>query len=93
MPKGYPVPVEGLVISVRELPIKKGKNAGDKFAKLVVENTKGETIELTLWTEFYKKHKDRLNKGSVPIRGVFKTSEYNGEISLQVDKTFEIYGE
>lgn len=92
LPKNYPIPMEGLVISVKELAIKNGKNAGDKFAKLVVENVKGETIEVTLWSEFYKKFKDKLLKGNVPIRGMFKTSEYNGEISLQVDRTFEVYG-
>lgn len=93
LPKNYPISMEGVVVGVRELMIKNGSNAGKKFGKLTVENLRGETIEVTMWTDQYSYYKSKLENGSLPIRGMFKTNEYNGVISLVVDGNLEVYEE
>lgn len=91
MPKNYPVPLEGLVVNVKELTIKNGKSAGSTFGKLTIENIRGETIGITVWADEYKHIKKYLDKGNLPIRGMFKTNEYQGEISLVLDGRLEFY--
>lgn len=82
LPEGANFATEGLVASVREITIKKpGRNQGKTMAKLVVENLKGETVDVTIWPDAYAKSKKYLNPG-VPLRGLFSVNEWNGTKSL-----------
>lgn len=85
--------LEGIIGSVSELKIKKvGKNQGKPFGKLVVENLKGETIELTVWSEPWAKHKKALTIGS-PIRALTKVNEFNGVKNLVLANLEEVWKE
>jgi DNA polymerase-3 subunit alpha len=91
LPDGQPYYLEGIVNSVRELPIKKpGKNQGKIMAKLVVENLKGETIDLTLWADVWAKQKKNLAVGT-PMRALTKVNEFNGAKSLILANLEETY--
>lgn len=91
LPNKHPVSAEGVIVSYTELQIKRGQNAGQPFAKLMLENVVGEDIELTMWTDTYLKYKKLLEKGYLPIRGMFKVNEFNGKNSLVVAGNLEVY--
>lgn len=82
LPEGTNFAMEGLIVSIKEIIIKKpGRNQGKTMAKFLVENLRGETIEVTIWADTYNKFK-RLFKSGVPLRGLFKVNEFNGSKSL-----------
>lgn len=91
MPDKTPVAMEGIIVGVRELKYKKGKNAGAEFGKLTVENLRGETIDVTVWHEQYIKIRKYLKQGDTPIRGMFSVNEYQGEKSLTLNKIDSLY--
>lgn len=91
MPHNTPVAMEGIITNVRELQYKNGKKAGAEFGKLTVENSKGESIDVTVWHETYVKIKKFLQQGPTPIRGMFSVIEYRGEKSLTLNKIDNLY--
>jgi len=92
-PDGVNFNMEGLIVSIREIAIKKpGRNLGKLMAKLNVENLRGETVDVTLWPQDYSKFKRFLGVG-IPIRGLFKVNEYNGSKSLVMLNLEAIYRE
>jgi DNA polymerase-3 subunit alpha len=93
MPSNYPITMEGIVVGVKELVIRKGSNAGKKFGILTVENVRGETVEVTVWADQYAIYGAKFAGQSLPIRGMFKTKEYQGNVSLVLDGKLEIYGD
>lgn len=93
MPVDSNFALEGIISSIREIIIKKaGKNQGKAMARLLVENMRGESIEITLWPDIYSKFKKLLQPG-IPLRGLFKINEWNGTKSLSVVNLEAIYKE
>lgn len=80
--KNETVCFEGVITSVNEFVIKNGSNSGKTYARMMVENLKGETIEVTAWSEVYSKYKSLLGNGDVPVVGIFKVSDFKGEKGL-----------
>ncbi len=84
-------PTEGIIVSMKELIIKKpGKNLGKTMCKMVLENLKGETVDISIWADQYERLKTRLKVG-LPIRGMFKVNEYAGSKSLVLINVEAIY--
>ena len=90
--KGSKVKIEVILNSkIKEFKIKKGKRVGDKFAKYLIEDVKGNTSDLTVWSEHYKKYKSMFKDG-IPIRAICKVDEYMGTKGLSLVYLESIYG-
>jgi DNA polymerase-3 subunit alpha len=93
LPENTSFAMEGLIVSIREIVIKKaGRNQGKIMAKFLVENLRGEAIETTIWADTYNQLKKYFKVG-IPIRGMFKVNEFNGSKSLILVKIEDIYKE
>lgn len=93
LPDGTNFAMEGIIVSIREIIIKKqGRNHGKTMAKFIVENLRGETIEVTIWPDTYNKNKKYFKTG-IPIRGLFKVNEFNGSKSLVLVNLEAVYRE
>lgn len=91
LPSGYKIVVEVIVKSLlREFKIKKGKSAGKKMAKYVIEDIDNTETELTIWPEDYERYKKVLSIGQ-PVRISCVVNEYNGTKSLILDEVQGIY--
>ncbi len=84
-------PTEGIISSIKEIIIKKsGKNHGKTMCKMVLENLKGETVDISVWADQYERLKTTLKVG-LPIRGMFKVNEYGGAKSLVLINLEAVY--
>ena len=60
------------------------------MGKLIVENLRGETIEVTMWPDQLDQYRNALKKDDVPIRGIFTVSDFAGERGLVATNSIEI---
>jgi DNA polymerase-3 subunit alpha len=87
---GQIIKIEVVVKTKKELKIKKkGRNFGKSFAKYLIEDTQGQTTELTLWPDHYEKYRKILIDG-VPIRALCEVNEYMDTKSLILRKIEDI---
>ena len=88
---GTKVRFEGVVTNLKILTIKKpGKSFGKSMARLLVENLRGETIEITMWPDLLEKYHNDLNETDIPFRGIFVISDWGGQRNLVATKSFEL---
>lgn len=66
---------------VKEFTIKNGPKVGQKFAKYSIEDLKGNTSEMTVWSHDYSKYKEVFQDGT-PIKAICQVTEYMGVKSL-----------
>jgi DNA polymerase-3 subunit alpha len=86
------IKVEVIVNSmIKEFKIKNGSRKGDKFAKYSIEDVSGDSIELTVWSEQYKRIRT-LFKDGVPVKAVCKVDEYMGKRGLSLVRVNAVYG-
>jgi DNA polymerase-3 subunit alpha len=84
--------VEAIVKSkVKEFKIKNGKNAGQKFAKYIIEDSYGNTTTMTVWASDYSKLKSILTDGT-PIKAICTVNEYMGKKDLALSTLERAYG-
>jgi DNA polymerase-3 subunit alpha len=62
---GVPVVIGGLMKEVKEILIKNGRNRGKHMAKLIIEDTLGGDINVTVFNDQYELHKDSFTTGSI----------------------------
>lgn len=89
MSKQDPCSLEGIVVGIKELQIKRGKQSGRTMAKVVIESVRNEQFETTVFSDKYEKYKSKLSKG-IPIKGNFSVDEWNGSKSLVLESC-EVY--
>lgn len=93
LPKDSNFNMEGVIVAIREIVIKKpGKLQGKIMAKLTVENINRESTEVTIWPDTLVKFSKYIKTG-VPLRGLFKISEFQGNKSLTVVNLEAVYYE
>nr|BDD46195.1 DNA-directed DNA polymerase [bacterium] len=84
--------IEAIVKSkIREFKIKNGNNAGQKFAKYIIEDAQGVTTTLTVWAGDYAKLKTVLTDGT-PIKAICSVNEYMGKKDLALSTLEKAYG-
>lgn len=88
---GTKVRCEAIINSIREFKIKKaGRNQGRIFARVLVEDLKGDHAEIIFWPNQYKDYGKYLKEG-VPLRGIFEINENSGDKSLTIAAIEDIY--
>lgn len=90
MPEKQQFYLEGLIVSINERPHKSGKNQGKLYARMVVENLKGETVEMTIWADMWTKLK-RVMKNGYPFRALTKVGDWNGTKTLSLVHLEEVW--
>jgi len=86
--------IEAIVKSkIKEFKIKNGRNAGQKFAKYLLEDAGGSTTTMIVWAGDYSKLKQVLTDGT-PIKAICAVNEdrYTGENALSLSVLERAFG-
>lgn len=88
--EGTQVYIEGVIKTfLKEFKIKNGNNKGQSFGRYLLEDTYGTPIELTLWSDDYKKHKKSL-PDNTPVCLIGVVNNFNNSKSLNLVKIIKL---
>lgn len=76
---------ESTITSVKQGKLKRGKNIGAVYARCTLTDPEGNSAEMMVWPEQWKKHKSTFSIGR-PIRALCRVNTHNNINSLVLDK-------
>ena len=84
-----PVRIEAVVESVTQSKTQTGKNKGSVFARCSLVDANKDSIQLTIWSNIWKKIKEKNLEGK-PIRAQCRVNIYKGSSTLVLDSIEKI---